>query len=304
MTELVRELSRCGIEYKTDEPLCRHSSFKIGGAADIALFPTNQTELVSVIRLCGEFGVKYTLVGNGSNILFSDEGYRGAVVFTKRMTSFTLEEKEDVAYIKAACGASVARMAKFAAERGYSGLEFLCGIPATVGGAVCMNAGAYGSEMADILLNARIYDTQNKEIITLSSDELGLSYRHSCLTHDPSLVCLEAELRLCIGKADEIKERMEELKKKRRTSQPCEFASAGSFFKRPVGYFAAKLIDDAGLKGTRVGDAEISKKHAGFIVNLGNASAKDVLALSELVVNKVYEKYNVLLEREVRYIEE
>ena len=304
MTELAYELSRCGIEYKTDEPLCRHSSFKIGGKADIAVFPNGETELVTIFRLCSEFGVKYTLIGNGSNILFSDKGYRGAVVFTKRMTSFTLEEKEDVAYIKAACGASVARVAKFAAESGYSGLEFLCGIPATVGGAVYMNAGAYGSEMADILLNARICDTRNNKFITLSSDELGLSYRHSCLTDSPSLVCLEAALRLCVGKVDEIKERMEELRQKRRTTQPYELASAGSFFKRPEGYFAAKLIDDAGLKGTRVGDAEVSKKHAGFIVNLGNASAKDVLALSELVINKVYEKYNVLLEREVRYIEE
>lgn len=301
MTEL---LLKNGIEYKTDEPLDRHSTFRIGGNADIAVFPKNEREIAITLDACTSQCVKYTVIGNASNVLFSDEGFRGAVIFTKRLVGVEIEETEDGACFTAFAGTPLAHIANLAAEREYEGLEFLHGIPATLGGAVFMNAGAFGSEISELLKSVRVYDTKNKMFIDLSPDKLDFSYRYSLFMKDSNIVCVSAKLFARSGIQKDIKTKMEEYKQKRLSSQPYTAASAGSYFKRPEGYFAAKLIDDCGLKGLRVGNAEVSQKHAGFIVNLGGATAKDVRALAAKVAEAVYEKYGVSLESEVRYIEE
>lgn len=292
------------IEYRQNEPLCRHSSFKIGGCADIAVFPKTEDELVLALEACVSSGIKYTVIGNGTNVLFADNGYRGAVIFTKRMLGVSVEEGDGMACFTAYAGASLASVANSAAELGYEGLEFLHGIPASVGGAVAMNAGAFGSEVSDVLVSARVFDIKNNLFNDLLPNELGLSYRHSLLMNDKTLLCTKAKLLAKKGNREEIKAKMEEFKQKRLSSQPYTSASAGSYFKRPEGYYAAKLIDDCGLKGLSSGAAAVSEKHAGFIINLGGATAADVLALADKVKDSVYKKYGVMLEPEVRYIEE
>ena len=301
MTEILDSL---GIEFAENEPLSKHSTFRIGGKADVAVYPKSKEELRSVIRLCIDKGIKYAVIGNGSNLLFSDNGYRGAVIFTKKLVGSSIEEKDGYALISAHCGDSLGGISRKAYLEGYSGLEFCFGIPASVGGAVYMNAGAFGSEISCVLVSAQLYDAKADQFRELSAGELDLSYRHSRFMNDDMLICVGATFKVYKGNGEEIKARMDEYKAKRMSSQPYDMASAGSYFKRPEGYYAAKLIDDAGLKGLRVGDAEVSKKHAGFIVNLGEATAEDVLRLAELVKNTIYEKYGVTLESEVRYVEE
>lgn len=304
MTELVNKLSSRKIEYRVNEPLSAHSTFKIGGPADIAVFPRSEEELVGTVRLCVEQQIKYAVIGNASNVLFSDKGYRGAIIFTRAMNGVEMIKKGNGAVFRCDAGASLAHIANLAANEGYGGLEFLHGIPATLGGAVCMNAGAFAYEISSVILSAKVYDTNKNEIISFMPSELKLSYRHSVFMERKELVCLSAELCATAAEPNDIKQKMKEYKEKRLSTQPYTSASAGSFFKRPDGYFAAKLIDDCGLKGLSVGGAEVSKKHAGFIVNNGGATAKDVLELSEVVKARVFERYGVLLEREVIYTEE
>ena len=304
MNDMNEYLLKHGIEYKTSEPLSKHSSFKIGGKADIAIFPKNENELALTLCACASKGIKYTVIGNATNVLFSDKGYRGAIIFTKRFVGVEIEETDDGAYFAALCGTPLAHIANLAAERGYSGFEFLHGIPATLGGAVYMNAGAFGFEIADVLKSVRVYDVKNNTFNDLLPNALELSYRHSKLMDNESMLCVSAKLFAKKGDVGEIRAKMEDFKQRRLSSQPYTAASAGSYFKRPDGYFAAKLIDDCGLKGLRVGNAEVSKKHAGFIINIGGASAADVLDLASRVAQAVREKYGVSLESEVRYIEE
>ena len=297
-------LLKNGIEHKTKEPLSRHSSFKIGGNADIAIFPKNEQELALSLEACASKGIKYTVIGNATNVLFSDNGYRGAIIFTKRFVGVEIEQTCDGAYFHALAGTPLAHIANLAAERGYSGLEFLHGIPATLGGAVFMNAGAFGFEIAETLKKVRVYDVKNNSFNDLLPDMLNFSYRHSSFMNDGSIVCVGATLFAQKGNTSEIKAKMEDFKQRRLSSQPYTAASAGSYFKRPEGHFAAKLIDDCGLKGFRFGNAEVSTKHAGFIVNIGGATASDVLELALRVSDVVREKYGISLESEVRYIEE
>ncbi len=304
MTELVNKLSSLEIEYSISEPLSVHSTFRIGGTADVAVFPESEKELVAALRACVDCKVKYTVIGNASNVLFSDNGYRGAIIFTRAMNGVEVRKKENGATFLCEAGASLAHIANIAANEGYAGLEFLHGIPATLGGAICMNAGAFASEISSVIISARVYDTQKNEIVTFVPSELKLSYRHSAFMERRELVCLSAELCATAAEPEDIKQKMREYKEKRLSTQPYTSASAGSFFKRPEGHFAAKLIDDCGLKGLSVGGAEVSKKHAGFIVNNGGATARDVLELASAVKSRVFERYGVLLEREVIYIEE
>ena len=299
MERLVESVCDRAIEYKTNISLSACSSFRIGGICPIGVFPKDKDELAFAIRKARELGVRYNVIGKGSNILFSDNGYNGMLIFTSRMNNIT----EDGDTLYAETGVSLATLANQAQKASLSGLEFAYGIPGSLGGAVFMNAGAYGGEMRDVTVYSEYYDPKNDRFGRFSGEEQKFSYRESVYSHNEELVILGAALKLKKGNADEIKCLMNENMQKRRDKQPLEYPSAGSAFKRPTNGFAAQMIDECGLKGFSVGDAAVSEKHAGFVINKGNASAADVKALMEQVKDKVFRKYGVLLESEIRYID-
>ena len=277
----------------TDEQMKKHTTFRVGGPADILVQPKG-TELASVIRLCRKYDVPYQVIGNGSNLLVGDRGIRGLVI--------EMLSKEDEICVEDDCitvgaGMLLSKTANRAADHGLTGMEFAAGIPGSIGGAVVMNAGAYGGEMKDILTAVTVLDQEGNEKI-LSAEELELGYRTSCILKKGYIVT-GAKIKLKHGEETAIRARMEELKKQRVEKQPLEYPSAGSTFKRPEGYFAAKLIEDAGLKGCARGGAQVSEKHAGFVVNKGDATAKDVCELTDYIKSEVMEKFGVGLELEV-----
>ena len=281
-----------------DEPMKSHTTFKIGGNADVYI-DVAKDEISDIISLSDEENVPYTIIGNGSNILVGDKGIRGVTIsIGKRMSDI----KVDGTVIVAEAGALLSRTAATALDNSLSGMEFASGIPGSVGGAVLMNAGAYGGEMKDIIESVEVLTPKGVvEVYTVS--DLDLSYRHSKLMETGGIV-LSATLRLEEGSTEEIKATMQELNGRRVDKQPLNFPSAGSTFKRPEGYFAGKLIQDAGLRGYRVGGAMVSDKHCGFVVNTGGATASDVRNLIDDVSSKVYEDAKVKLEPEVRFIGE
>lgn len=279
------------------EPMSKHTSFRIGGPADLFVQPANEEELWNALHLAHQEKVPFFIVGNGSNLLVSDEGFRGMILHTGGMLK-DISVEGDVIYAQA--GALLSTVAKTALEHGLAGMEFAAGIPGTLGGAVCMNAGAYGGEMKDILLDAEVL-TQEGERLVLPVEELDLSYRHSVI-FEKNYVVLAAHIRLSRGDTAEIKNRMNELAGARRDKQPLEYPSAGSTFKRPEGYFAGKLIQDAGLKGYTVGGAQVSEKHSGFVINRGGATAEEVRFLIRQVQQKVRSQFGVELEPEVRML--
>ena len=276
-----------------------HTTFRVGGPADIFLTPSAE-ELPAVLSVCREEQMPVTVIGNGSNLLVGDQGIRGVVI----CIGFGMRGiRVDGEKIFLEAGVTLAAAAQQAAKAGLTGLEFASGIPGTFGGAVVMNAGAYGGEMKDVIVSVRVI-SEDGEILTLSKEELDLSYRHSVIPECGYLV-IDGELLLTREKdPDQITERMEELKKKRIEKQPLEYPSAGSTFKRPEGYFAGKLIMDAGLRGFSVGGAAVSEKHCGFVINKGNATAADICALMDEVTRIVKEKYAVTLEPEVKKVGE
>ena len=276
-----------------------HTTFRVGGPADIFLTPSAE-ELPAVLSVCREEQMPVTVIGNGSNLLVGDQGIRGVVI----CIGFGMRGiRVDGEKIFLEAGVTLAVAAQQAAKAGLTGLEFASGIPGTFGGAVVMNAGAYGGEMKDVIVSVRVI-SEDGEILTLSKEELDLSYRHSVIPERGYLV-IDGELLLTREKdPDQITERMEELKKKRIEKQPLEYPSAGSTFKRPEGYFAGKLIMDAGLRGFSVGGAAVSEKHCGFVINKGNATAADICALMDEVTRIVKEKYAVTLEPEVKKVGE
>ena len=276
-----------------------HTTFRVGGPADIFLTPSAE-ELPAVLSVCREEQMPVTVIGNGSNLLVGDQGIRGVVI----CIGFGMRGiRVDGEKIFLEAGVTLAAAAQQAAKAGLTGLEFASGIPGTFGGAVVMNAGAYGGEMKDVIVSVRVI-SEDGEILTLSKEELDLSYRHSVIPERDYLV-IDGELLLTREKdPDQITERMEELKKKRIEKQPLEYPSAGSTFKRPEGYFAGKLIMDAGLRGFSVGGAAVSEKHCGFVINKGNATAADICALMDEVTRIVKEKYAVTLEPEVKKVGE
>lgn len=277
------------------EPMSRHTSFRIGGNADFFLSPRTKEEAVAVLRLLYQTGEPYYILGNGSNLLVSDNGYRGVVVqLYENLNRIEVKGNQ----IEAEAGALLAVIAREAMRSGLSGMEFASGIPGTLGGAIVMNAGAYGGEMKMIVKEVLLGDLTTGEIIKKTCEEMQFGYRDSLLKHAPYVV-LGATLDLEQGEQEAIALRMEELRIQRVTKQPLEYPSAGSTFKRPEGYFAGKLIDDAGLRGYRVGGAMVSEKHCGFVVNVDHASAKDVLTLMKDVRKIVKEQSGVLLEPEV-----
>ena len=284
---------------RLNEPMKNHTTFRVGGPADIFLTPSAD-ELSGVLSVLRDGGMPVTVIGNGSNLLVGDQGIRGVVI----CIGFGMRGiRVDGEKIFLEAGVTLAAAAQQAAKAGLTGLEFASGIPGTFGGAVVMNAGAYGGEMKDVIVSVRVI-SEDGEILTLSKEELDLSYRHSVIPERGYLV-IDGELLLTREKdPDQITERMEELKKKRIEKQPLEYPSAGSTFKRPEGYFAGKLIMDAGLRGFSVGGAAVSEKHCGFVINKGNATAADICALMDEVTRIVKEKYAVTLEPEVKKVGE
>ncbi|MCL2456808.1 MAG: UDP-N-acetylmuramate dehydrogenase [Defluviitaleaceae bacterium] len=331
-------------DFLTDEPMKNHTSFRIGGAADILAMPKTSDELIKIFKFCEEKNFPLTILGDGANVLVSDEGIRGVVVFTNKMKEISVRENK----IFASAGARLSALAEAACVAGLAGLEFASGIPGTVGGAIFMNAGAFGFDISNFCEHVTLF-YENK-IVKKSNAEMEFAYRksfvqriahekiacakknsceekklceensreensceekkfreeNSCVQKNSSSLCeiliLDATFSLLRGEPELIREKMRELNGKRKNSQPLEFHSAGSFFKRPEGHYAGKLIEVCGLKGFSVGDAQVSEKHAGFVINRGNATAKNILELMHHVQKTVYEKFGVHLEPEVQML--
>jgi UDP-N-acetylmuramate dehydrogenase len=282
-----------------DEPMKLHTTFRIGGPVDYYLCPHSVEEIQRLIEICKEYGLAYYILGNGSNLLVSDQGYRGVIIqIYKNFNEIVVEDSK----ITAKAGALLSTIAKKAAKYGLTGFEFASGIPGTLGGAAVMNAGAYGGEMKDVLLEVTVL-TDEGRVIVLPREELDLGYRSSVISKKNYIV-LEAKIELLYGEAAEIEQRMAQLTEKRTSKQPLEYGSAGSTFKRPEGYFAGKLIMDSGLRGYRVGDAQVSEKHCGFVINRKAASASDVMEVMNHVISTVEEKFNVRLEPEIKMLGE
>ena len=283
---------------KTEEPMSEHTSFRIGGAAEVFAMPADEQELSELLLLSRRLGAAVTVIGNGTNLLVSGEGVRGVVI--RLGEGFCGAERTGENTVRAGAGISLAQLAVFARANSLTGLEFAHGIPGSLGGAVIMNAGAYGGEMKDVLKSVRSM-TLSGEIKEYSRGELALSYRHSRFS-DSGEIVISADVELKTGDADAIGEQMRALMAKRSASQPLDKPSAGSTFKRPATGYAAAMIDGAGLKGFGIGGAQVSEKHAGFVINRGGASFEDVLAVMEYVKCAVKEKYGVELEAEVKIL--
>ena len=285
------------LEWVCDEPMAKHTSFRIGGPARRMAFPKTREQLVVLAGLLQEAGIEPLLLGNGTNLLVADEGLDTVVINTSAQLSRV--EQTGECELTADAGVSLCQMALFAWKQGLAGLAFAHGIPGTLGGGVVMNAGAYGGELKDVV--ADVTALYPDGVRTLTADEMGFSYRHSAFSSGEGIV-LGAKLKLEPGDPNAIKAKMDELMARRKASQPLEFPSAGSTFKRPPGHHAGPLIESCGLKGARIGGAEVSCKHAGFVVNAGGATCADVLALMEKVQKTVFDTYGVLLEPEVKIV--
>ena len=281
----------------TDELMSRHTTFRIGGPASVFVTPKSEKDLVTAIEICRSQDAPYFILGNGSNLLVSDQGYDGVVVHIgSDLRDISVEGTE----ITAKTGAMLSQVAHAALAHGLTGMEFAAGIPGSLGGACMMNAGAYGGEMSQILVGVRALDDKG-QIVELAADQLELGYRHSIMM-EKQYVVLGARIHLEKGNPEKIQAQMDDLKEKRIAKQPLEYPSAGSTFKRPEGAFAGKLIMDAGLRGFRIGDAMVSEKHCGFVVNAGKATAEDVCVVISHVQQVVMEKYGKELEPEIRFL--
>ena len=280
-----------------DEPMKKHTTFRLGGPADYFLSPSDSAQIKEIIDICREKEISWFILGNGSNLLVSDEGYHGVVIqIYKNMNQVTV----DGTRIYAQAGALLSTVSKKAMEEGLTGMEFASGIPGTLGGAAVMNAGAYGGEMKDIVVSVTVMTDEGEQKV-LKAEELNLGYRTSIIK-ERGYIVLDVVLQLQVGDRDTIRNRMEELKVQRVTKQPLEYPSAGSTFKRPEGYFAGKLIEDAGLRGYRVGGAQVSEKHCGFVINTGDATTSDVVQLIHDVQNIIWNKFKVKLEPEIKFL--
>ena len=284
-----------------DEPMKKHTSFKIGGTADYFFKATTLEELQNIIKFAKIKELPITIIGNGSNLLVTDKGIRGLVIKID-INKLKIEKKDKFAVVEVGAGNKLMALATKMKDEELSGLEGLSGIPGSVGGAVVMNAGAYGKEMKDVVLSTTCMD-KNGKLYTFSNEEQEFSYRNS-IFQKKDYIIIETKLKLEYGKKDEIQKRMEEYFKSRKEKQPIEYPSAGSSFKRQEGIITAKLIDDVGLKGYKIGGAQVSEKHAGFIVNYNNATATDVINLINYIKEKVYSKYGIKIEEEIKIIGE
>ena len=283
---------------KIDEKLSSYVNFKVGGPADILLIPDSKEQVKKSIGICRENNIPVYVIGNGSNILVRDGGFRGVVISLKGVHNITVNDER----IEAECGVMLKEVSDKAMENSLTGFEFACGIPGTIGGAVFMNAGAYDGEISHVIESAEVID-ENCNIINLTNEELDFGYRSS-LVMKKGYIVLSAVFKLKKGQVKTIKELVNDLTNKRESKQPLEYPSAGSTFKRPTGYFAGKLIQDAGLKGYSIGGAAVSEKHSGFVINKGNATAKDITDLIEHIQYEVKNQFGVDLHTEVRIIGE
>lgn len=279
------------------EPMSRHTTFRVGGEAECPIMVHREEELAKLVRYLHQIEEEYFILGNGSNLLVGDKGYRGVVL---KLDGPMEEIRTEGTLVRAGAGALLSTVAAKAKDRNLSGMEFAAGIPGSIGGAVVMNAGAYGGEMKQIVVSVRGMDKEG-EILTLDNETMEFGYRSSAIRNRP-IVVLEVTLRLTEGRREEIGAKMEELAGLRRSKQPLEYPSAGSTFKRPEGYYAGKLIMDAGMRGYRIGGAQVSEKHCGFIVNTGSATAADIRELIEEVQERVQERFHVTLEPEVVFL--
>lgn len=287
-----------GITCKEIVPMSSYTTMQVGGIASVVAFVRSAEEMITAIREAKNNCVKYVVMGNGSNVVFSDEGFDGLVIVTSEMKEFSIERN----IIKADCGASLSRISAAAQRAELTGLEFAYGIPGTIGGGVVMNAGAFGGNLSDVVISSICYDTKNETIRKIDGAEHQFRYRDSVYQKNPNLIVLAVMMRLEHGKMEDIVSKMNENIKTRKEKQPLEYPSAGSVFKRPIGYYAGELIENCGLKGYRIGGAEVSEKHAGFIVNRGEATADDVTRLVNHVRSTVFDQYAVDLECEIRFI--
>lgn len=282
-----------------NESMKKHTSFKLGGNADILIVPSNEEEVCEVIKLCKKFNYPFFVMGNGSNLIVKDGGIRGLVIkMTENFSKINITGE----IVESDSGVLLSKLSKFAMKNDLSGIEFAEGIPGTLGGAVIMNAGAYNGEMKDVVVKTRYID-KNGDVQTIEGEEHKFSYRSSYIQKESGII-LKSWLKLKKGNKEQIAKEMNEFSKRRRDKQPLEMPSAGSVFKRPEGYFAGKLIEDCGLRGFTIGEAQVSEKHCGFIVNKGNASSEDVIKLIKHIQNCVKNKYNVILETEVKIVGE
>ena len=286
------------LKIMVDEPMRNHTSFRIGGPAKRMAFPCNGEQMVILTGLAEECGIRPLVIGNGTNLLVADEGLDRLVINTSSMNEIELGEN---GRITAGAGVSMARLADFACRQGLAGLEFAHGIPGTLGGAVCMNAGAYDGEMKQVVENVTLLFPE-EGVRTLSCEEMAFGYRRSLLSEHPDAIVLRATVKLDAGDPAVIREKMQNLMQRRKTSQPLEWPSAGSTFKRPAGYYAGTLIDQCGLKGLTVGGAQVSEKHAGFVVNKGGATCADVVELMRQVQERILAEKGVVLEPEVKIV--
>lgn len=275
------------------------TSFKIGGNIDFVVYPRYSTQIIEIIKILKGDGIRYYVLGNGTNTYFSDNGFKGIIISTKRFNRISVDEN----YIIAKSGADIGRCALLACENSLTGFEFAYGIPGNVGGCVYMNASAFNGSISKITARSTVYDINSDKIIDISYDGHKFGIKHSVFMENKSLVILETAFMLQYGNKSDIRDKMEAYLEKRRNTQPLELPSAGSVFKRPKNAYASKLIDDLGLKGIKIGGAAVSERHAGFIVNTGYATARDVRDLVELIKSKVKNQYGILLEEEIIYIE-
>lgn len=286
-------LSKDSIKY--NEPMKKHTTMKVGGLCDCMVEPSSIEEIQKVLEYVKENNIKYYIIGNGSNLLVKDEGVHALIIkIANKFSGFEVNGE----YIKAYSGCSVPKLSQIAKENSLSGLEFACGIPGSVGGGIRMNAGAYGSEMVNVVEKVGFLD-ENGNLKEIDGKDAHFTYRHSMFVDNPQYVVVYAIYKLVKGNKEEISKIMEENMNSRKQKQPIEYPNFGSVFKRPEGYFVGKLVDECGLKGYKIGGAQVSTKHSGFMINIGDATCKDVLDLIEYVKEKVYEKFNVKLQEEV-----
>ena len=290
---------------RENEPMSRHTTFRAGGPARYFVSPAGEEELSGILRLCRRESMPFYILGNGSNLLIADQGFDGVMVEMGEHFSWIKKkneksQSEDGVFLEAGSGLQLSRIAREALSESLTGFEFAAGIPGTLGGAVVMNAGAYGGEMRDVLVSARVL-APSGEILCLDMSQLELGYRRSCIP-ERGYVVLSAVIRLKNGREAEIRERMDDLAARRREKQPLEYPSAGSTFKRPEGYFAGKLIEEAGLRGYRNGGAQVSEKHCGFVINRDNATAGEIFELCRIVQDRVFANAGVRLETEIKML--
>lgn len=302
MIEALKQKLDCPVEQLAlypDEPMSRHTSFRIGGPADLLVSPKSERAVCSVVRAAKQAGLPLTVLGNGSNVLVSDDGIRGVVLCIG--SDYAAVETQDTC-MTAQTGALLSALSNEAHKHGLTGLEFAGGIPGSLGGALFMNAGAYDGQMADVVVSSRYYDAQTDCIQTLEGESHAFGYRTSVFKAHPDWIALSARMQLKQGDPAQIRAKMDDFSQRRRDKQPLNYPSAGSTFKRPTGYFAGKLIQDAGLMGYTIGGAQVSEKHAGFVINRGGATCADVKALIAHIQQEVFRQFGVQLEPEVRML--